>query len=681
MLYPVIPGTSQGLRRRGDFRVFQQLLLFLTAEHLGVADKGDVCGIFAPGDKALTAEVAGNLLHQLAQAGADALGQQLVIQPEHSRLVVHRIAAEQLVSAFAGQHHLHIFACQLGNKEQGNTGGVCQGLVHVVLDFLDVPPEFLGGDNLEVVVYADFLGKALGPVDFIVFLAEVKAHGKGLLVGEIGGNIAGIYAAGQEAAHFHVADLVGVDGFLKDLFDLVHCLFLGHGLIGVEHGLPVPGGGDFAVLIPQIVGGHQAENALKEGLGRHGVLEGKVVVQGVHVELFLKARELENALDFRAIDKVAAHHGVVEGLDAEKVTGHKQAVVLFVPDGKAEHAPQPVQKTFLPLFKAVNQHFGVGLGAENVAFFHQLFSQFLIVVDFSVKGENQAAVFILDGLVAGGADVDNTQPPEAHGDAFSLKHAAAVGAAMGDDVRHILDDRAAIHNFTGKSANSAHIFRSFLKLLVMVILVLFFLLLIGFHDFIRQQGIHHGKAVFRLILNRFQHLFGLFIDIKPGAVIHRGLLSLPVKGEFNLFFIGGAEIGRHLGNAPFSLHHLGEGFFHQLHGGVIQPGLKKQDFLFQLGQSGNRPFGHIVQVFGNFQGKPGVSRCQADHQSQLPVVIEAGVGHLCHIAALGAFPVEESLVHDFRPQLRMVQPVDARPHLNFVDCPAVGTADLFADTG
>ena len=132
---------------------------------------------------------------------------------------------------------------------------VCQRLIHMVLNVLHIAPEFLGGNQMSVVLHADLFAQPFRPADFVVFLSEIEAHRKGFLICEVGGNIAGVHAAGEKAAHLHIADLMGIDAFLKYLFNFIHRLFFRQAFIWVEPCFPIPGGLHLAVTVPQVVAG------------------------------------------------------------------------------------------------------------------------------------------------------------------------------------------------------------------------------------------------------------------------------------------------------------------------------------------------------------------------------------------------------------------------------------------
>ena len=114
----------------------------------------------------------------------------LLVHLENARVVVAGVAAEKLIGALAGENDLYVFAREARHKVQRDARRVGKRLIHVVLHGGNRVPEFLARNKVGVVLNADFAAKLLRPADLVVFLAEVKAYGKGLLVGEVGGYIA-----------------------------------------------------------------------------------------------------------------------------------------------------------------------------------------------------------------------------------------------------------------------------------------------------------------------------------------------------------------------------------------------------------------------------------------------------------------------------------------------------------
>ena len=257
-------------------------------------------------------------------------------------LQVHGVAAEQLVGALAGEHHLHVLPGVLGQEVQGDLRGVGQGLVQHVLDFRHRVEEFIGAYLVGDVGHAHRLGELLGVGQLAVLLLLV-AHGEGLhLFGALADllhHIAAVHAGGQEAPHLHVGNLVHGDAFAELLLDGLLPVLQGLVLLNVVLDAVVPLHIQLAVLVGEAVGPRQLEHVFKDGVLVGDVLVGQVLGDLLLVQLLVEARVGEEALNLRAKEEGLPIVIVVEGLNAEDVPGAEELLLLLVPDDKGEHAP------------------------------------------------------------------------------------------------------------------------------------------------------------------------------------------------------------------------------------------------------------------------------------------------------------------------------------------------------
>ena len=97
---------------------------------------------------------------------------------------------------------------------------------------------------------------------------------------------------------------------------------------------------------------------------------------------------------------------MVHGFDTQAVTRQKEGLLVAVPQGKGKHAAKALDAVGAPGFPSVDDDFGVALGVKHVAQRLQLGNERLVVVDFAVEDDHDRAVFIEQGLLAGG-DVDD----------------------------------------------------------------------------------------------------------------------------------------------------------------------------------------------------------------------------------------------------------------------------------
>src|SRR5436190_8041590 len=82
----------------------------------------------------------------------------------------------------------------------------------------------------------------------------------------------------------------------------------------------------------------------------------------------------------------------MEGLLAQAIARNEQCVRAAVPDGKREHAAQPLDRSNPPLTIGGEQDFSVGSRPEVVAALGQIGAQLEIVVDLAVEADREVAV-------------------------------------------------------------------------------------------------------------------------------------------------------------------------------------------------------------------------------------------------------------------------------------------------
>ena len=212
--------------------------------------------------------------------------------------MINPVPSKQLVRSFTGEYHLDVFRRQLGDEIQGNTGRIRQRLIEIVLDLGHSPPVFLLRYHMRIMLDPHLRGQLCGKFALVIVSAVVKTHREGLLSPEIGGDIAGVHPSGQKAANLHVADTVRLHRVGEDPVDSVHRFFKRHCFLRMEYRLPVTMLADPAVLVPQEMSGGQAENILKKGFPRQGILERQIVIQRRLIEFLDIAGMPENGFYF-----------------------------------------------------------------------------------------------------------------------------------------------------------------------------------------------------------------------------------------------------------------------------------------------------------------------------------------------------------------------------------------------
>ena len=134
----------------------------------------------------------------------------------------------------------------------------------------------------------------------------------------------------------------------------------------------------------------------------------------------------------------------------------KSSPAPVVGNHEGEHAAKALDACFSPLLPGMDNHLGIGGGAELVTGCLQLAAQLAEVIKLAVVGDPDAAVFVAHGLGAG-LQVDDRQAPMTEGDGMLAMQAFPVRPAMAKPRHHRLDRaRRRRRRKLENAANPAH---------------------------------------------------------------------------------------------------------------------------------------------------------------------------------------------------------------------------------
>lgn len=180
--------------------------------------------------------------------------------------------------------------------------------------------------------------------------------------------------------------------------------------------------------------------------------------QGGAIDLAHEPRNQRQRLELGGKHEAALTDVVEQRLDAGAVARQQQLLAAAVPEGEGEHALQPLQAVQSILLIGVENGFGVGRGAEAVAFAAQLATQLAVVVDFAIEGDDELAVFAFHRLVAGRRRIEDAQAAMSEADFAVRIDPAVIGPAIGHDRAHLLHQGAAANPY--RARNTTHGSRS-----------------------------------------------------------------------------------------------------------------------------------------------------------------------------------------------------------------------------
>ena len=146
--------------------------------------------------------------------------------------------------------------------------------------------------------------------------------------------------------------------------------------------------------------------------------EREEIDQRVMVDEARKPRPFQHRLDLRREQERAIDERIMKRLFARPVARAKQPARFGVPDGECELPRKPLRHRLAPAAERLQQHFGVGLGAEGDALELKLSPQGLVVVDLAVERDHQPSVVRDHRLVRARVEIDDGEAPMTQGHAF-----------------------------------------------------------------------------------------------------------------------------------------------------------------------------------------------------------------------------------------------------------------------
>ena len=215
------------------------------------------------------------------------------------------------------------------------------------------------------------------------------------------------------------------------------CIGQADGVVITEVHIPIGrrlGLGRVAPAQGEAVGRRQLVGVAVDATGIGNVAEREIVFHRKRVNVAHKARVCSEHFEFGAKNEATVGQPrVVHGLDTHAVARKEQGLLVAVPQGKGEHAPQSVQAGLAPGLPGMHDHFGIAARpeaiAQNLEFGHQL----AVVVDLTVEDNAHGTVFIEQGLLAGG-QVDDGKAPMSQRQTGLQVHIVLIRPAVGLDI-------------------------------------------------------------------------------------------------------------------------------------------------------------------------------------------------------------------------------------------------------
>ena len=426
----------------------QHAFQLLVVEGAGVAVVALLHGHCAALQQRLTAHALRQRVAQFRQHLINR-ARNLLERGEAQRLLINRVATEELIRALAGEHDLHVLAGLGCHEVQRNQRWVGDRVVQVPHDLGHRVGELFWADHLDDVLRADRRSGLRSDVHLGVTLAlKTGGEGQQVRVVALGQRCdgRGVDAAGEEGTHRDVRAHVLGHGILQGLGDaleegiLAARRDLSHRELRLEVTLLLDGAAALCALRwgsdERAGAGFQTEDVLVQALRLRHVLQIRVVSNSPGIQIEVQAdgvRKGKDALLLGGEYRRLVCRGQVHRLDAERIASEEQAALHRIPDRDAEHATQVVDHIGTPVVEANDDRLAVATGIKGVAQPLELLAELDVVVDLAVEGHGVAVRLIrrapLQRLV-GVLQVDDGQAVEAEDHIVVVPGAAVVRATV-----------------------------------------------------------------------------------------------------------------------------------------------------------------------------------------------------------------------------------------------------------
>ena len=299
--------------------------------------------------------------------------------------VIPRIAAEQLIGAFAGQTDGRAAALDRCTEQQqrgihvghaGQGAGIRRGKqggaqrFRIEHNAVVVRVQEIGHlpDIGSVLIGLKCALRKIPVVIAVVHRPGVQGFAAGGVVsGGEHGQDGGIQSAGQEARQRHIADELAVCRIADQGVRVLDCCGK---IVLVFPGFEFPVGGVGQALRGQngkMTGQQGADLPEHTGFRRAGRSEQQQGAKAVLVDDRFDRRVAQHGVDGRAEDQSGAGGGEKQRLDAQTVAAERKTAFVLFPHGEGENAVQTGKSLRAPFQIGVQQHLGVRAAEKAVS--------------------------------------------------------------------------------------------------------------------------------------------------------------------------------------------------------------------------------------------------------------------------------------------------------------------------
>ncbi len=211
------------------------------------------------------------------------------------------------------------------------------------------------------------------------------------------------------------------------------------------------------LFVDQNMGSRELHDALEERIGCRDTEIRQVLVEGNRISFAWDAG-LQDGFDLRAKDQPLTIPIVIQRLFTKAVAGSQKTLAFSIPNGEGEHTAQ-MRDTVIPvLLISMNDRLCVTISAKRMPPLLKFSPQLAVVIDFAVKDNQDALIFVKNRLVAA-SQVYNRETAHTQSNPVTYPDSLIVWSTVAHNLAHPIYELLCVVTaalYIDESSYSAH---------------------------------------------------------------------------------------------------------------------------------------------------------------------------------------------------------------------------------
>src|SRR5262249_46801811 len=170
------------------------------------------------------------------------------------------------------------------------------------------------------------------------------------------------------------------------------------------------------------------------------ILERKELGNGLEIHLYLVPIDRQKTFQFRPEIEISPILPIVERFDPESISRKQEFLLAHIPNGNRKHASQMRDIIFTKVFIQVDNTLGIRVGGQDMPSFHELLTEFPIIVDLAIEDDSHRTILVVDRLTPG-VDINDRQTSHTQPDLTIEVKSLVIRSTSANEGTHASDQR------------------------------------------------------------------------------------------------------------------------------------------------------------------------------------------------------------------------------------------------